>query len=135
MNKFIYSIPLALALACDPAAQEPEQVEFRGNPEVLYLTQYEADIDLIGFAKMVASCDGIEKVKLAATWTAYPQENPFVAGPRVLGFGFSTMAHDALIDCYETLMLDLGAHPGRGRRRGQRAGASGGANADVSSTG
>ena len=111
MSKLFKALPLlALLAACDPVAQV-DPIEFSGQPEVLYLTQYEADIDLIGFAKMVASCDGIEKVKLAATWTAYPQENPFVAGPRVLGFGFSTMARDALIDCYETLMLDLGAHP------------------------
>lgn len=112
MNKLFKALPLlALLSACDPVAQEVGPVEFRGQPEVLYLTQYEADIDLVGFAKMVASCDGIEKVKLAATWTAYPQENPTGAGPRVLGFGFSTMAHEALIGCYETMMLDLGAHP------------------------
>jgi len=109
MRKFLTLIPvLALALACDPV-QAPGDIEFRANPEVLYLTQIDADIDLQAFSKMVTSCDGIEKVKLAVTWTAYAPEG--AGGPRVLGLGFSTKAHDPLIDCYEQLMLDMGAHP------------------------
>lgn len=114
MNKLIKSLPILGLLACDPVYQEAEQVDpvsFRGAPEVLYLTQNEAQIDLFAFAKMVVHCDGIEKVKLAVTWSAYDLENPTVGGPRVLGFGFSTMAHDPLIDCYEQMMLDMGAHP------------------------
>lgn len=111
MRKFLTLIPvLALALACDPV-QAPGDIEFRANPEVLYLTQFDADIDLAAFSKMVTSCDGIEKVKLAVTWTAYAPTDPTGSGPRVLGLGFSTKAHDPLIDCYEQLMLDMGAHP------------------------
>lgn len=111
MSKLFKALPLlALLSACDPVAQV-DRIEFRGQPEVLYLTQFEADIDLQAFAKMVTSCDGIEKVKLAVTWTAYAPQDPTGGGPRVLGFGFSTMAHDPLIDCYEQMMLDLGAHP------------------------
>lgn len=114
MNLFktlpLLALALGLGLACDPP-QTDDAVEFRGAPEVLYLTQNDAEIDLQGFAKMVLNCDGIEKVDLAVTWTAYPPEDPTGAGPRVLGFGFSTKAHDPLIDCYEDLMLGLGAHP------------------------
>jgi hypothetical protein len=111
MTKYLFPILAALALACDPSpvVDPVDPVSFRANPEVLYLSQYEADIDLQAFAKMVTSCDGIEKVKLAVTWTAYAPEG--AGGPRVLGLGFSTKAHDPLIDCYEQLMLDMGAHP------------------------
>ena len=103
-------LAFATAVACD-VDSGGAAVEFRGAPEVLYLTQYEADVDLQTFAKMVLACDGIEKVHLATTWSAYPWEDPTNLGTRVLGFGFSTMAHDALIGCYDDLMLELGAHP------------------------
>jgi hypothetical protein len=109
----IAAMALAQTLACDQQVDEPvdEPVAFRGMPEVLYLTQHEAEVDLQAFAKMVVACNGIEKVKLATTWSAYPWEDPTNSGTRVLGFGFSTMAHDALIECYEDLMLEMGAHP------------------------
>lgn len=128
----IHSLPLPLSFAasfalvmvvsspfaCDDAGTDQDQgshdadrVDFRANPEVLYLTQYEASISLESFSKMVLECDNLEKVQLAVTWTGYAPTNPTGGGPRVLGFGFSTMAHTPLIDCYKDLMLEMGAHP------------------------
>ena len=109
MNKILQSLPLLALLGCDPVYQEAERVEFRGDPQALYLTQYEANIDLAAFAKMVMHCDGLEKLKLAVTWSAY---TPNAGQPdRVMGFGFSVLSKGPLADCYEQLMLDLGAHP------------------------
>lgn len=96
-----------LLSACD---QQEDELAFRvGEPEVLYLSQNDAEIDLWQFAKMVQACAKIEDLKLAVTWTAYPPE--VSGGGRVLGFGFSAFAGDAVIECYEDLLIKLGASP------------------------
>lgn len=108
MNKLTI-IPILALLACD-TAQECPQAEFRvGEPEVLYLSQNDADVDLWKFAKMVQACAAVEDLELAVTWTAYPPEQS--GGGRVLGFGFSAFASDPIITCYEELMIKLGASP------------------------
>lgn len=105
---------LSLTLfACDP--DQPE-VEFRGlDPEVLYLSQYQAEITLDGFAELVQACSGaadpIPQPHVAVTWTLYPQG----AGlPSVLGLGFSVAVpfeQSGISECYRKAMLALGATP------------------------
>ena len=107
MKKILLTCILACGvLACDTPVEE----NFRLGPEVLYLTQNEAQIDLVKFSEIVLKCKGIEKSELALTFTAHPPLNP-KDKTRVLGLGFSTMATDKLIDCYRDQMLELGAHP------------------------
>lgn len=111
MKVFVKTIPiLAILGACDPTEVDSvDPVEFRANPEALYLTQYDAQIDLVTFAKMVVQCDGLEKLQLAVTWSAY-EPNPGQP-ERVVGFGFSVMSKGPLYACYKDMMLDMGAHP------------------------
>src|SRR5688572_9964776 len=107
MNKILLSLPLlALTLgACDaPDASEAcpidhaEQVQDRAI-EFLYLSQYEWTGTLQAFADLSVKCDGIQDEKVAVSWSVYPE----IIGSkmeRVMGFGFSTMAQEKLINCF-----------------------------------
>jgi len=103
---FALTLALALLTACD-TPDAPTCVDFRQAPEVLYLSQYEADITANYFAAIVQACPS--SANLALTFTRYPKDadNPL----QVIGLGFSAMADDEWADCYEAIMLKLGAHP------------------------
>jgi hypothetical protein len=101
---------LTAALSLAPLACDAEDdLAFRQAPEtVLYLSQFEADITPEGFADIVNACPS--KRKLALTFTRYPIT---VGGADdfVIGLGFSAMGNTEWADCYEDLMLALGAKP------------------------
>jgi len=111
MKRVLYTaLLLLLGEACDSQNQVEDELEFRvGEPEVLYLSQNDAEVDLWGFAKIVQACADVQDLDVAITWTAYPPEQS--GGGRVLGFGFSAFANDPVLECYEELMLKLGASP------------------------
>lgn len=91
-------------LACDDAA-----VDFRnGDPETLYLSQYDAEVTVFDFAEMVLACPA--KPKLAVTFTRYQPDVTF-SDAHVIGLGFSVTANSEWAQCYEDMMLSMGAHP------------------------
>lgn len=99
-------LPIFAVVACDAA---PEQcAEFRNGPETLYLSQYDAEISVFDFAEMVLVCPA--KPKLAVTFTRYQPDVTFT-DVHVIGLGFSVTANSEWAQCYEDMMLSMGAHP------------------------
>jgi len=104
MNKIAFA--LAFLTACDQP--EHPDLEPRQAPEVLYLLEADAAISVDYFAQIVAACPS--KAPLTLTFTRYPKDatgHPL----HMIGLGFSAMADDAWAQCYEDIMLKLGAHP------------------------
>lgn len=107
----ITSLVFTLAFgACDAPTEHDDAAAptFREAPMlVLYLSQYDASIVTSQFSKMVNACPS--KRKLAITYTRYA---PLAgANEQVIGLGFSVTADGAWADCYEDLMVGLGAKP------------------------
>ncbi len=75
---------------------------------VLYLSQYDATVTTVDFADIVNACPS--KRPLALTFTRYPK-HVTGADEQVIGLGFSVTADGAWADCYEGLMVKLGAQP------------------------
>lgn len=74
---------------------------------VLYLSQYDAQVDTAGFVAMVGKCPSPRP--LALTFTRYPKLPG--GDEQVIGFGYSVVADDAFANCVEEVMLKAGAHP------------------------
>lgn len=107
------TLALALAVAisstaCDAPADTRGAVDFRQDFDALYLLESDADISVDYFAKIVAACPS--KAPLTLTFTRY-HKDATGAPLQVIGLGFSAMADDEWADCYEAIMLKLGAHP------------------------
>lgn len=109
MNKLIQSLLLtALSLAACDAPEEAQEFRDGPPPEVLYLSQFDAEISVFDFANMVLACPA--KPHLAVTFSRYLPVQTIVDNV-VIGLGFSVTADAAWADCYEDLMLSMGAHP------------------------
>ena len=93
-------------VACDSATEQ--NAGFRNGPSTLYLSQYDAEISVFDFAEMVLMCPA--KPKLAVTYTRWPIPDSGL-DQQVIGLGFSVTADSEWSDCYEDLMLSMGAHP------------------------
>lgn len=93
--------------ACDAAPEQCTSLRL-GETETLYISQNDAEISVFEFAEMVLSCPA--KPKLAVTFTRHPTPT-FGPDSQVIGLGFSVSADSEWAQCYEDLMIGMGAHP------------------------